>query len=71
MDRLGSRDAFERWDEAGRPDVLAEARAVAEAMIASHDPLPLDEAAVRELARIERAARAADASAATTPARIG
>jgi trimethylamine--corrinoid protein Co-methyltransferase len=56
IDRLGDRRSFERWDEAGRPDLLAEARAVVETTIAGHEPMPLDPAVTRELARIERAA---------------
>lgn len=73
IDRLGSRDAFERWDDAGRPHLLDEARAKIEAMIASHEPLPLDEAMTAELTRIERAAREAGtaAGAGPAPARIG
>jgi len=66
VDRLGNRDAYERWDAAGRPDVLEEARGVVEATIAAHEPLLLDETAARELARIEQTAREMAA-----PTRVG
>lgn len=63
IDRMGVHDAFERWDADGRPDLMDEIRAVIETTIAGHRPLPLDEATVRELERIEQAAR----SGATPP----
>jgi trimethylamine--corrinoid protein Co-methyltransferase len=58
-DRLGVRDAWDRWEASGRPDVVTEAgRAVAETL-AAHRPLPMDEATARELAAlVDRAAAA-------------
>jgi trimethylamine--corrinoid protein Co-methyltransferase len=67
---LGVRSAFERWDEAGRPDLLDEARERMAALLASRRPLPLDEAQVRELERIERAAQD-EASTAGVPGAPG
>ncbi len=57
--RLGSHGTFERWDAAGRPDIVDEARETVAAALAGHVPLPMDDAVVVELDRIERRARAA------------
>jgi trimethylamine--corrinoid protein Co-methyltransferase len=54
---LGVCDSFEKWEAAGRPDVLRQARERAGDLLASHRPLPLDEAVECELGRIERRAR--------------
>lgn len=52
LDRLGVRDAWERWEAAGRRDIVDDAhRAVAETL-AAHRPLPMDEATTRELAAL-------------------
>ncbi len=67
--RLGSHDTFERWDAAGRPDIVDEARETVAAALAGHVPLPMDEAVVVELGRIEARARAATSgSAGSVPA---
>jgi trimethylamine--corrinoid protein Co-methyltransferase len=57
LDRLGVRDAWDRWEAAGRPDVVDDARRAVEQTLAAHRPLPLDEAPARELAAlVDRAA---------------
>jgi trimethylamine--corrinoid protein Co-methyltransferase len=57
LDRLGVRDAWDRWEAAGRPDAVDDAAHAVEAMLAAHDPLPMDEATARELAAlVDRAA---------------
>jgi len=55
--KMGVGDTFEQWDAAGRPDLLAELRDQVAHLLASHQPLPLDEAVERELDRIEERAR--------------
>jgi trimethylamine--corrinoid protein Co-methyltransferase len=58
LDRLGVRDAWDRWEAAGRPDIVDEARRAVTGTLAAHRPLPLDDATARELATlVDRAAR--------------
>jgi trimethylamine--corrinoid protein Co-methyltransferase len=63
ISQLGVHDTFESWDAAGRPSLVDEAREKVEQILATHEPLPLDEDVERELDRIEKRAReiAADA----------
>lgn len=56
---LGFHGTFERWEAAGRPDILAEAREALTRAVAGHRPLPLDEAVDAEMRTIERRAREA------------
>jgi len=58
ISKVGVSDTFEHWDAAGRPGLLAELRDQVAQLLASHQPLPLDEAVERELNRIEKRARA-------------
>jgi trimethylamine:corrinoid methyltransferase-like protein len=69
--RLGFHDSAERWEAAGRPELLDEARAVVETTLASHEPLPLDPAVVVELERMEAAARAGSAPPGAPPTGAG
>lgn len=62
LPRLGSHGSFDRWDGAGRPDVLDEAREKAHAAIASHQAIPFPDDVSTELARLETAARASTAA---------
>lgn len=55
--QFGMHDSFEEWDRAGRPQLLDTARAEVERILATHEPLPLDEDVERELKSIERKAR--------------
>ena len=57
ISKIGVGDTFEQWDAAGRPDLLAELRDQVAQILASHRPLPLDEAVERELDQIEKRAR--------------
>lgn len=57
LSRLGVHDTYEGWQASGAAGLLDEARDRVEAILAAHQPLPLDEDVQRELARI--AARAA------------
>jgi trimethylamine--corrinoid protein Co-methyltransferase len=59
ISRFGMHEDFERWDAAGRPDLLDQAHQMVEEMLANHQPLPFDEAAERELQKIQEGARAA------------
>jgi trimethylamine--corrinoid protein Co-methyltransferase len=53
----GFHEGFERWEEAGRPDILVEARDRIDAILAERVPDPLPEDVDRELGRIEARAR--------------
>jgi trimethylamine--corrinoid protein Co-methyltransferase len=65
MPRMGHHGTFDRWEAAGRPDVVGEASEVARATIAGHVPIPFPDEVAAQLARLEQAAR----SGATAPAR--
>jgi trimethylamine--corrinoid protein Co-methyltransferase len=54
---LGCHDSFEAWEAAGSLTLLDAARDKVEQILATHQSLPLDEAAERELDRIEKQAR--------------
>jgi trimethylamine--corrinoid protein Co-methyltransferase len=55
---LGFHDTQERWQAAGRPTLLQEARDRTARILASHTSLPLSPEAERELDRLESRARA-------------
>ncbi len=55
LSNLGVHEPYETWESNGK-DILAEARDKIDQALANHHPLPLDEAALRELQRIEEAA---------------
>lgn len=57
IDRLGSHETNERWQNAGAPDTLVEAREVVDRMLGAHREMAFDEPLERELDRLE--ARAA------------
>jgi trimethylamine--corrinoid protein Co-methyltransferase len=57
--RLGYHGTFDRWEETGRPDVLAQARDVAWKAIDGHAPLPFADGVAEELVRLEASAREA------------
>ena len=59
MPKLGYHGTFDRWEAAGRPDVLDQAREKAYAAIAGHQPIPFPDEVAAELARLEQRARAA------------
>ncbi len=63
LDRIGVRDTWERWEAAGRPDAVDDARALATELLATHEPPPMDEATARALADLVERAAAADAAA--------
>jgi len=52
IDRLGVRDGWERWEAAGRADIVGDARLAVADLLAAHRPPPMDEAVARELATI-------------------
>jgi trimethylamine--corrinoid protein Co-methyltransferase len=58
VSKFGLHDSYERWMERGRPTLLQQAREQVECILATHEPLPLDEEVERELARIQRRAQA-------------
>ncbi len=57
ISQLGVHDTFERWDAAGGPTLIEEARDKVNHILATHEPLPLDADVERELDRIEKRAR--------------
>jgi len=57
ISRLGWHDSFEAWEAAGRPTLLEEAREKVEQILATHQPLPLDEDVEKELDRIQKRAQ--------------
>jgi trimethylamine--corrinoid protein Co-methyltransferase len=61
LPKLGSHGTFDRWEAAGRPDIMDEAREKAYAAIAGHEPIPFPDDVAAELARLETAARASTA----------
>jgi trimethylamine--corrinoid protein Co-methyltransferase len=61
LPKLGSHGTFDRWEAAGRPDIMDEAREKAYAAIAGHEPIPFPDDVAAELARLEMAARASTA----------
>jgi trimethylamine--corrinoid protein Co-methyltransferase len=68
MPKLGYHGTFDRWEAAGRPDVLDQAREKATAAIAGHQPIPFPDEVSTELARLEQRARASTAARASTTA---
>jgi trimethylamine--corrinoid protein Co-methyltransferase len=71
LPRLGHHGTFDRWDATGRPDILAQARSVADAAIAGHQPIPFPEEVAAELATLERRARDELAGAAGSVREVG
>ena len=57
VSQLGWHGSFEAWEAAGRPTVLEEAREKVAQILATHEPLPLDEHVEKELDRIEKRAQ--------------
>jgi trimethylamine:corrinoid methyltransferase-like protein len=57
--RLGTQDAREVWEAAGRPDVVDEARQKVTDILATHEAPPLGDDVERELAALEARAGAA------------
>ncbi len=58
VSRLGVHDTFEGWVASGQTTLLEEAREKVKQILATHEPLPLDEDVERELERIQRRAEA-------------
>ena len=52
VSQVGGHDTFERWEGAGRPGLLEEAREIAAHILATYEPLPLGEDVDRELEHI-------------------
>lgn len=56
INQLGVNASLEKWQAAGRPDVMAEAGQTVDQILRTHQPLPLDEDTDRELERIKKKA---------------
>jgi trimethylamine--corrinoid protein Co-methyltransferase len=59
ISELGVHDTFEGWVADGQPQLLQTVRRQVDEILASHEPLPLDEHVEQELARILQRAEAA------------
>jgi len=57
LSHFGLHDTYEHWEALGRPDLLAQARSQIAEILSTYQPMPLDEAAERELDRLENRAR--------------
>lgn len=55
--QLGIHDTYEHWQAEGQPTLVESVRQHVDETLARHEPLPLDEAAERALARIQQRAR--------------
>jgi trimethylamine--corrinoid protein Co-methyltransferase len=55
--KLGLHGAYEQWENAGSPDLLAEIRQNIRELLSARQPLPLPESAERELVLLEKRAR--------------
>jgi len=60
LSQLGWHDSFEAWEAAGRPTLLEEAREKVSQILATHEPLPLNEDVEEELDRIQKRAQSQD-----------
>lgn len=56
ISELGVHSTFESWEAAGRPALVEEARERVEHILATHQPLPLDEDVERELDHMQKRA---------------
>jgi trimethylamine--corrinoid protein Co-methyltransferase len=56
--KLGLHGSYEQWENSGSPDLLSEIRQNMRDLLSTKQPLPLPEAAERELEYLERRARA-------------
>ena len=57
MPRLGEHGTINAWKDAGKKDILEEAREKVEHLLSTHKPLPLGEDVEKELVRITEKAR--------------
>jgi trimethylamine--corrinoid protein Co-methyltransferase len=57
VSKFGLHDTFEAWETGGRPTLVDEAREKVDRFLATHQPLPLDENAERELDQIHKRAQ--------------
>jgi trimethylamine--corrinoid protein Co-methyltransferase len=58
VSKLGVHEPYEGWVAAGQPTLVQEAGEKVRQILASHEPLPLDDEAERELERIQKRAEA-------------
>jgi len=58
VSKFGLHDTYEKWEAEGKPTLLDEARRRVDEILATHEPLPLDEDVERELDKIQERARA-------------
>jgi trimethylamine--corrinoid protein Co-methyltransferase len=57
VSKFGVHDTFEGWEAAGSPTLIDEAREKVDRILATHQPLPLEGDAQRELDRIQKRAQ--------------
>ncbi|MEE8392427.1 MAG: trimethylamine methyltransferase family protein, partial [Anaerolineae bacterium] len=59
VSRFGLHDTYEKWEADGKPTLLDEVRQRVDEILATHEPLPLDEDVERELEKIHKRAQEA------------
>jgi trimethylamine:corrinoid methyltransferase-like protein len=57
LSEMGFHDTYEKWKEAGMPDIIDEVQEITRNILKEYQPLPLDGVVDRELERLERHAR--------------
>ncbi len=60
ISEMGFHDTYEKWKDAGMPDIIDVIQGVVKDILKDYQPLPLDARADRELERLERKAREAE-----------
>jgi len=60
LSRMGFHDTYEKWQQAGMPDIIDEIQGVVEQILKDYRPLLLDDRADRELEHLERRVREAE-----------
>jgi trimethylamine--corrinoid protein Co-methyltransferase len=57
LSEMGFHDTYEKWKEAGMPDIIDEIQEITGKILKNYQPLPLDNSVDRELERLERHVR--------------
>jgi trimethylamine:corrinoid methyltransferase-like protein len=60
LSEMGFHDTYEKWKEAGMPDIIDVIQGVVKDILEDYQPLPLEGRADRELERLERKVREAE-----------
>jgi trimethylamine--corrinoid protein Co-methyltransferase len=60
LSEFGFHDTYEKWKQAGMPDIVDQIQEVTRQVLRDHQPLPLDPGVTHELEKLERRVRAQD-----------